>query len=152
VLDGATNRVAPIADSLDSQLPQDSRVESDEVHLDAAIKWLRHSQDVTDTGGSAATYNLLLGWEKPYPEMSGYIIPSLFEYADRFDDDEVRERAIEMAEWTLSTQHETGSFPGGDGRNRRPERVQHGPDTPWPRRGVQTDGRGKVPRRGPGRL
>ena len=126
MLDSVTNRVAPIADSLDSQLPQDSRVESDEVHLDAAIEWLRHSQDVTDTGGSAATYNLLLGWEEPYPETSGYIIPSLFEYADRFDDDEVRARAIEMAEWVLSTQHETGSFPGGTGETGAPNAFNTG--------------------------
>jgi len=121
-----TDRVGPLVDSLRSQLPQDSRIESDDTHLDAAIEWLCHSQDVTDTGGSAASYNLLLGWEGPYPETSGYIVPTLFEYADRVDDDAVRERAIAMAEWTLATQHEQGSFPGGTGGDGDPNAFNTG--------------------------
>jgi hypothetical protein len=126
MLASVTNRLGPLVDTLDAQLPQDSRIESDGVHLDAAIEWLCHSQDVTGTGGSAATYNLLLGWEDPYPETSGYIVPTLFEYADRFDDDAVRERAVTMAEWTLSTQHDRGSFPGGTGDGGEPNAFNTG--------------------------
>jgi hypothetical protein len=90
-------------------------VKSDSVHLDTTIDWLCRSQDVTESGGSAATYNLLLGWQDAYPETSGYIVPTLFRYADLRGDEAVRRRALEMAEWVRSTQHSSGSFPGGTG-------------------------------------
>jgi hypothetical protein len=120
------DRVRPILDTARSHVPGTHRVESDRVHLDAAIGWLRHSQAVTGTGGSAATYNLLLGWEEPYPETSGYIVPTLFAYADVHDDDAVRQRAIEMAEWTRSTQRSDGSFPGGTGGDGDPNAFNTG--------------------------
>jgi len=109
------DRVGPLAYAVRSQTPGFRRVESDSVHLDATVSWLCHSQDVTGTGGSAATYNLVLGWEDPYPETSGYSIPTLFEYAAFAGDDDVRQRAVSMAEWVRSTQNENGSFPGGTG-------------------------------------
>jgi len=121
-----SGRTTPILDTVRSHVPGLHRVEPDRVHLDAAIGWLCHSQDVTGTGGSAATYNLLLGCEEPYPETSGYIIPTLFEYADTHDDDSVREQAIEMTEWTCSTQHTAGSFPGGTGGSGDPNAFNTG--------------------------
>jgi hypothetical protein len=104
-----------IVDSALGNLPGIQQAKPDSVHLDAAIDWLCRSQDVTGTGGSAATYNLLLGWEGAYPETSGYIVPTLFGYADLRGDEAVRQRAFEMAEWVRSTQHPSGSFPGGTG-------------------------------------
>lgn len=115
-----------ISDSAQSNLPGIKQVKADAVHLDAAIDWLCHSQGVTETGGSAATYNLLLGWEDAYPETSGYIIPTLFRYADLRDDSKVRERALEMAEWVRSTQHPSGSFPGGTGGTGKPNAFNTG--------------------------
>ena len=114
-MDFGAESVRAAVDAARSNLPGLQDASSDAAHLDAAIDWLCHSQDVTGTGGSAATYNLLLGWEDAYPETSGYIVPTLFRYADRRDDEAVRERALEMAEWVRSTQHPSGSFPGGTG-------------------------------------
>lgn len=50
---------------------------------------------------------------EPYPETGGYIVPTLYDYADATGDDRFRERADEMAAWLLTRQFEDGSFPGG---------------------------------------
>ncbi|MBO4248901.1 terpene cyclase/mutase family protein [Halomicrobium sp. IBSBa] len=82
-------------------------------HLRAAIDWLSQSQDATGTGGAAATYNLLTGWAGPYPETSGYIVPTLYDYAAYTGESEPAERAERMTDWVRSTQLESGAFPGG---------------------------------------
>jgi hypothetical protein len=80
-------------------------------HLDETMRWLFRSQDATDCDGSAASYNPLLGWDGPYPETSGYVVPTLYEYDARFDSRESRRRAEAMARWLLSTQKHSGGFP-----------------------------------------
>lgn len=82
-------------------------------HLDESIRWLFRSQNATGGGGSAASYNPILGWDGPYPETSGYIIPTLYEYDSRFGSPEARRRATAMARWLLTTQKSTGGFPEG---------------------------------------
>jgi hypothetical protein len=93
----------------------DQRTESatDERHIAAGIDWLAQSQDATDCGGSAAYYSLLAGWAGPYPETTGYIIPTLYDYADYAGEDTPRRRAQEMAAWLLTVQMDFGAFPGG---------------------------------------
>lgn len=86
---------------------------SDEAHLDAAVEWLYRSQDATGTGGCAATYNLVLGWEAPYPETTGYIVPTLYDYAAHAGEREPRRRAERMARWLLDVQLDNGAFPAG---------------------------------------
>jgi len=93
---------------------------SDAVHLSAAMDWLFQSQDATDCGGSAAYYGLLGGWAGPYPETSGYIVPTLFDYANAVEAageearaDRARRRGRRMADWLLTTQLTSGAFPGG---------------------------------------
>lgn len=93
---------------------RDNSIQSDRTHLDAAIGWLYQSNDATETGGCASNYNLVLGWGGPYPETTGYIVPTLFDYADRYDSEEARQRAEQMAEWLCETQFESGAFPKGD--------------------------------------
>lgn len=86
---------------------------ADDVHLRSAIEWLFRSQDVTESGGCSATYNLVLGWERAYPETTGYIVPTLYDYATYADDSEARHRAERMARWLLDVQLDSGAFPGG---------------------------------------
>lgn len=86
---------------------------SDETHLSAALDWLFYTQDVTDCDGSAAYYSLLTGWAGPYPETSGYIVPTLFDYAEYAEEPKARKRANRMASWLLTTQLDSGAFPGG---------------------------------------
>src|SRR5690349_19251128 len=59
-------------------------------HLDAAIEWIKRAQDSSATGGVAWGYrarrpvrtNLPMGWVGPYPETTGYIIPTMLRYAE----------------------------------------------------------------------
>ncbi len=92
----------------------------DTEHLSTGIDWLISSQDATNCGGSAAYYSLLTGWSGPYPETSGYIIPTLYDYAAYTDSDKTstegpyaRQRARQMANWLLKTQLNSGAFPSG---------------------------------------
>ena len=50
-------------------------------HLEAAIDWLISAFRATDDRGWAAGYSLLTGWGKPYPETTGYIIPTLIDFS-----------------------------------------------------------------------
>ncbi|WP_436935630.1 hypothetical protein [Halovenus marina] len=113
-------RIRTVARAAQTQIPAFADTGSDREHLDAAIDWLNLSQDVTSGCGSAATYNLVLGWEDPYPETSGYIVPTLYRYADRNPESDAFERATAMAEWLCSVQHPQGSIPEGTGETGDP--------------------------------
>lgn len=89
--------------------------QSDERHLSAAVNWLCRSQDATSVGGSASCYNLIFGWGDAYPETTGYIVPTLFTYAERADRSDVADRAIRMVNWLCGVQHHDGSYPAGTG-------------------------------------
>ncbi len=84
--------------------------DSDEI-LDSVIRWILNAQ--RPDGGIAAYYSLLTGFSEAYPEVTGYVVPTLYDY------DEVRKNssAVAVAEratnWLLSLQLPTGAFPGG---------------------------------------
>ena len=84
------------------------------VHLDAAIAWLKHAQDVTGNGGVAQTYLIRSQhWAPSYPETTGYIIPTFYRYAALAGDDDARLRARRMADWEIEIQHPTGGVLAG---------------------------------------
>jgi len=84
------------------------------VHLDAAIAWLKHAQDVTGNGGVAQTYLIRSQhWAPSYPETTGYIIPTFYRYAALTGDADARQRAIRMADWEIDIQHPTGGVLAG---------------------------------------
>lgn len=79
------------------------------------VAWLCRAQDnsLTKDGGVARHYSAINGWASSYPETTGYIITTLFDYADVFDDDEIRLRAFRMLDWLVSIQLPEGAFQGG---------------------------------------
>ncbi|MFI5445914.1 prenyltransferase/squalene oxidase repeat-containing protein [Polaromonas sp. UC242_47] len=81
----------------------------------AGIEWLKRSQDmsISRDGGSARDYSLLKGWSSSYPETSGYIVPTLIDYADRTNDLALANRARRMLDWLVSIQFPEGGFQGG---------------------------------------
>jgi uncharacterized protein YyaL (SSP411 family) len=84
--------------------------------LELSLNWLVESID-KNTGGSRANYSMLFnglrGWSGPYPETTGYIIPTFLNAAQEFPDTrELTEKAYRMGEWLLSIQFEDGAFPG----------------------------------------
>jgi hypothetical protein len=83
-------------------------------HLQATMAWLCAAQDATSVGGVSAFYDLRAGtWGPPYPETTGYIIPTFFDYAQYCGDDAFRTRAVRMANWLMSLQLPGGAFPIG---------------------------------------
>ncbi len=88
------------------QMPPNAR------YLQAAMAWLCHAQDATPDGGIAARYRLDRGWTASYPETTGYIIPTFFNYAAFTQNPSYHSRAIRMADWLLRIQMDSGAFPG----------------------------------------
>ncbi len=89
-------------------------------HLAAAMDWLRRAQDAAGAGGVARSYTLRFkrahnrrGWLGAYPETTGYIIPTFFDYAARTGDRDFRERALRMAAWEAEVQMDGGAVQGG---------------------------------------
>ena len=88
-------------------------------YLDAAAQWLLRSVETSRVKGSAAFYSRfyrpIRGWGKPYPETTGYLIPTFVKYGQRCQRPEFVSLALEMATWIISLQHEDGSLPAGFG-------------------------------------
>lgn len=82
--------------------------------LDAMATWLARAQDASGCDGVSAYYDLQRGrWAGAYPETTGYIIPTLFNYADVAGKPEFRERAIRMADWESDIQLPEGAVRAG---------------------------------------
>jgi len=90
------------------------------VSLEAAVRWICRAQDAFDDGGVARSYSLVYnpyfqrkGWVPSYPETTGYIIPTMFDYAHLAKKQEFHDRAIRMADWECEVQMENGAVQGG---------------------------------------
>ncbi len=81
-----------------------------------ALNWVKKSIEVTGTPGSSAYFSrrklILKGWQKPYPETTGYLIETLYDYANYFEEKQYTEIARKAADWICSLQFEDGSLPG----------------------------------------
>jgi len=66
-----------------------------EIAIKAAVAWLCDAQDnsLFQDGGVAYRYSLIDGWGDSYPETTGYIIPTMINYAHLRNDEAKRERA-----------------------------------------------------------
>jgi uncharacterized protein YyaL (SSP411 family) len=89
-----------------------SRAGSSKEHLDATMRWLCLAHDKGGGAGVAAGYALLHGWRPPYPETTGYIIPTFYDYAELTGQEEFRERARRMADWEIEVQLPSGAVQG----------------------------------------
>lgn len=93
-------------------LPHEDRVAADA--LDAAIRWLVRTHDVTGRQGSSKGYSLLRGWLPGYPETTGYVLGTLLDYARRSGDHAgLRRRAGEMGDWEVAIQEPDGGVTEG---------------------------------------
>jgi hypothetical protein len=85
---------------------------------EAAAAWLLRAQEATPDEGVSLGYFPCertdgSAWRASYPETTGYIIASLLEYAQRYGDGAVRERALRMARWEIAVQMPSGAVQGG---------------------------------------
>ena len=84
----------------------------------AVVSWLRQAQQSTPDDGVSFGYfpcaaTQKNGWRSSYPETTGYIIPSLLDFSERFKDSEVRQRALRMAIWETKIQMASGAVQAG---------------------------------------
>ena len=86
--------------------------QSDSEHLDSALQWLCCAHD-KGSGGVSAGYSFLRGWLPPYPETTGYIIPTMLR-ASKING-EFAERARRMGDWEIEIQLKNGGVRGGMG-------------------------------------
>lgn len=101
-----------------TSLPSRRRYESS---LEAAVGWLLRSLEDGDRG-SSAYFSLWGGWAKPYPETTGYVIPTLLDYARHSGRSALRETAVNLGDWLIAIQQEEGYWYG----------MFHPPRTPEP--------------------
>ena len=99
-----------------------NKIFNNHIHLKAAINWLKRGQNSTNDGGVSAGYFQYIGWETSYPETTGYIVPTMFDYSVFAKDEDCKKRAIEMSDFLIFSQLKTGSFRlGFAGAPRDPE-------------------------------
>jgi hypothetical protein len=89
-------------------------------HLFATYRWTLRSIE-HGRGGSCAYYIPILGWSAPYPETTGYLIPTLISSGAGAGDDRALERATSLGEWLLGIQEPDGYWLAGTHPPKRPE-------------------------------
>lgn len=80
-------------------------------HIKEAARWLCNAQDSTNDGGVSEGYHLYHGWLPSYPETTGYVIETFFDYFNLTDDESIKKRAVKMADWLVAIQNDDGSIP-----------------------------------------
>lgn len=84
---------------------------SSEDALNSLLRWILDAQ--RPDGGIAAYYSLLTGYSNSYPEVTGYIVPTLYDFSRVSAIDKVIVSAERATHWLLSLQMPTGAFPAG---------------------------------------
>ena len=106
-----------------SELNRESREKKknyeDKYHLNETINWLCRAQDSANDKGVSRAYKASkykgfgpYGWQASYPETTGYIIPTMIAAAEYMNDDYLKQRARDMADWEIQIQMPTGAVMG----------------------------------------
>ncbi len=97
-----------------------NNVQDNKFHIQEALDWIKRAQDATPDNGVSRGYSVgwnphfqSKGWQASYPETTGYIIPTFIDCGKYFNDEELIDRAIKMAEWEIDVQMENGAVIGG---------------------------------------
>ncbi|MCI0621712.1 MAG: hypothetical protein L0387_08590 [Acidobacteria bacterium] len=82
----------------------------------AAVEWLLRACRTTLDGGLSLGYfpcDPSCGWKPSYPEATGYVIPTLLESSRLYGNPLVRRWALELAQWEISVQLDSGAIQAG---------------------------------------
>jgi rhamnogalacturonyl hydrolase YesR len=90
--------------------------------LAKAVNWLLHSQEsMTDEG--FGSYHIIKKWTTSYVETSGYIIPTLLNYATGEQNEGIIKKMVASGNWLVSIQKPSGGWQGEYIADNRPEVV-----------------------------
>lgn len=78
--------------------------------LELALRWLETSQDRVGTGG-IGSYEFY-GWTPGFPEVTGYILPTIWDCRHALRREDLVDRAVRMADWELRIQKAGGGWEG----------------------------------------
>jgi hypothetical protein len=78
--------------------------------LEEAVHWLTTSQDNVESGG-VGSYEFY-GWTPGFPEVTGYILPTIWDCRHALAREDLADRAGRMADWELRIQKEGGGWEG----------------------------------------
>jgi hypothetical protein len=82
------------------------------LHLRATTAWMLRSIEAGG-GGSCAYFSPVTGWSRPYPETTGYLIPTLLELERALPGADAGEAALRAGRWLLEVQRPDGAWNGG---------------------------------------
>lgn len=82
-------------------------------HIREAAAWLCRAQDFGVDRGVSYGAQFGNGFLPSYPETTGYIIPTFTRLSDIYCDPSYLQRAIEMGDWEIDIQMESGAVMGG---------------------------------------
>lgn len=88
------------------------QLRSSDDSLAAAAGWILRAHHA-DGHGVPAWYSLVTGWSAAYPEVSGYLIPTLLAYARQHGVAAAALAAQQIGEWLLEIQQPEGWFQAG---------------------------------------
>lgn len=83
-----------------------------DTHLVAGADWLKRSIAVCGGVASSKGYRFPWGWVPPYPETTGYIIPTLLNLSNETKDPEWSTIAERLGRWLVTVQAHDGGFAG----------------------------------------
>lgn len=83
-----------------------------EESLAQTFQWIKETFDANQDGGSSAYYKFSSGWKGSYPETTGYLIPTIYDYAILKNSDEWKHIARRAADWLLEIQADEGGWQG----------------------------------------
>ncbi len=76
--------------------------------LEQALGWIAVAQDRVGSGG-VGSYEFY-GWTSGYPEVTGYIIPTMWDCRKALGREELADRAVRMTDWELRIQKPEGGW------------------------------------------
>ncbi len=107
-----TRRDVRVAAGLADRAPGESPLADYQDCLEATAGWLDESIR-RGNGGSCAFFSPAAGWSSPYPETTGYLIPTLLEVSSAVPGFDGEERALALGSWLISLQSPEGAWAAG---------------------------------------
>lgn len=87
------------------------------LHLDACMEWMKCGFEDSNKRGIPIAYipKLFRKWSEPYVETTGYCIETFLDYSSFTGRSEFERMAVEMADWLVSVQLDSGGMPRNKG-------------------------------------